>query len=226
MDELKDLLKLAVPDLPERADPAADLARGRRLRRRRRLAGLSGGTAVAAAAAAVTVAVLPGGSPAAPQAATSPGKTATVTPTGRPSTGSPAAHELALVGYRGQQAPGYQVSEVPRGWVVQGGNAFALTIAPADDQDKSVDSFLGKLVVMLQSRDVHGAPKDGKSQPVAGQPGRYWLSGAKTATLAYRDLKKQWVVIQAPLSLGWDSARLAKFAAGVKILGNAQPGRG
>ena len=48
MNDLKDLLELALSDAPgrgERADPAADLARGRRLLRRRRLTGLAGVTA-------------------------------------------------------------------------------------------------------------------------------------------------------------------------------------
>ena len=50
MNDLKDLLELALSDVPgrdARVDPAADLARGRRLlrRRRQRLAGLAGVTA-------------------------------------------------------------------------------------------------------------------------------------------------------------------------------------
>ena len=50
MNDLKDLLELALSDVPgrdARVDPDADLARGRRLlrRRRQRLAGLAGVTA-------------------------------------------------------------------------------------------------------------------------------------------------------------------------------------
>ena len=50
MNDLKDLLELALSDVPRqdaRVDPAADLARGRRLlrRRRQRLADLAGVTA-------------------------------------------------------------------------------------------------------------------------------------------------------------------------------------
>ena len=36
----------------------------------------------------------------------------------------------------------------------------------------------------------------------------------------------QWVVIQAPVSLGWNSAKLAQFASGVQVLVTAQQGRG
>jgi len=32
--------------------------------------------------------------------------------------------------------------------------------------------------------------------------------------------------IQAPTSLGWDNAQLGRFAAGVQVLHNAQPGHG
>jgi hypothetical protein len=34
------------------------------------------------------------------------------------------------------------------------------------------------------------------------------------------------VDIQFPAGLGWHRAQFAKFAAGVQVLGNAQPGRG
>lgn len=137
---------------------------------------------------------------------------------------SPAATRIALVAYTGQQVPGYQVSEVPRGWDIQGGNAYALVLAPKGDTDTSIDSFIGKLVVMLQSRDA-SSPAAGTRQPVAGRPGWFDVQG-DTQILTYRDAKGHWVVIQAPVSLGWDSARLAQFAAGVQVLHNAQQGRG
>jgi hypothetical protein len=35
-----------------------------------------------------------------------------------------------------------------------------------------------------------------------------------------------WVVVQALVSLGWDSAELAKFASGVEVLVTAQHGHG
>ena len=37
---------------------------------------------------------------------------------------------------------------------------------------------------------------------------------------------RRWVIVQAPVSLGWDSAELAKFASGVQVLVTAQQGRG
>jgi hypothetical protein len=225
MNDLKDLLELALsdghgPDPARRPDPAGDLARGRRLaqRRRLRLGGVAAGSAVVVAAVAVPLAVNAGGHRAAPQAGqgTRPAASAAPAPT--------AATAIALVTYDGKQPPGYQVSQVPKGWVIQGGNAFVLTLAPKGDSDTNVDSFVGKLVVMLQSRDA-SAPSAGKRQPVAGRPGRFDVQD-KTQILTYKDAKGDWVVIQAPTSLGWDSTRLARFAAGVQVLRNAQQGRG
>ncbi|HEU5418945.1 MAG TPA: hypothetical protein VFV41_14740 [Streptosporangiaceae bacterium] len=227
MNDLKDLLELALsdghgPDPAQRPDPAADLARGRRLLRRRhlRLAGATAGTAAVVAAAVVPVAVSsPGHRPAQAGHVVRPGGSAAPT-----TPASAAGTAIALVAYEGRQPPGYRVSEVPRGWVIQGGNAYVLTLAPKGDTDTSIDSFVGKLVVMLQSRDA-SAPTTGIRQPVAGRPGRFDVQG-KTQMLTYKDAAGTWVVIQAPTSLGWDSTRLARFAAGVQVLGNAQQSRG
>lgn len=225
MNDLKDLLERALsdghgPDPAQRPDPAGDLARGRRLQRRRRirLAGVTAGAAAVITAAVVPLAASSAGHrPAArPGQATRPAASAAPAPS--------VATAIDLVAYKGRQAPGYQVSEVPRGWVIQGGNAFVLTLAPKGDEDTSVDSFVGKLVVMLQSRDA-SAPATGARQPVAGRPGRFDVQG-KTQILTYKDAAGAWVVIQAPTSLGWDAARLARFAAGVQVLGSAQQGRG
>jgi hypothetical protein len=220
MNDVKDLLELALsdghgPGPGGPADPAGDLARGRRLLRRRRLARLTGAAGAVAVAVAVPLAVNAGTGPA------RPGPAAGGTATGGT---RPAAGGAALVAYTGQQPPGYRVAEVPSDWVIQGGNAYALVLAPRDDKNTSIDVFIGKLVVMLQSRDAT-APTQGTPQPVAGRPGRFDVQGG-TQILTYQDAAGQWVVIQAPTSLGWDSTRLARFAAGVQVLGNAQPGRG
>jgi len=211
MNDVKDLLERALadghgPDPALGAEPAGDLARGRRLLRRRRLIGMTGLTGGAVAVAAVLAAGV----------GASHG--------GGPGAGHPATAAIALVAYRGAQAPGYQVAEVPSGWVIQGGSAYVLTLAPQGDKDTSIDSFVGKLVVMLQSRDAHG-PGPGTSQPVAGRPGRFDVQGG-TEILTYTDQAGAQVVIQAPTSLGWNATRLAQFAAGVQVLHNAQPGRG
>jgi hypothetical protein len=98
-------------------------------------------------------------------------------------------------------------------------------MAPPDASDKNPDSFIGKLVVMLQSRDATAPPADWASQPVNGRPGKFDVQG-DTQILTFQIAGGQWVVVQAPVSLGWDSAELAKFASGVQVLVTAQQGRG
>ena len=208
MNDLKDVLEQALadghgPDPALGPEPGGDLARGRRLLRRRRLLGLTSLAGGAAVVAAVAIPLSTG---------TGPG------PAHRTTTG------IALVAYRGAQPAGYQVSEVPSGWVIQGGNAYALVLAPQGDNNTSINVFIGKLVIMLQSKDATGHGP-GKPQPVAGRPGRFDVQG-DTEILTYTDNKGAQVVIQAPTSLRWDAARLAKFAAGVQVLHNAQQGRG
>jgi hypothetical protein len=211
------------PDPGQPVNPTGDLARGRRLLRRRRLTGLAGAAGVAAGITAVVLTLGPAG-----PAATHPGPAAGQHTRHHEVPAAPGHHPakraIKLVSYQGYQAPGYQVSEVPRGWVVQGSNAFALTVAPADDPDKFVDSFVGKIAVMLKSRD-EPAPKGQPNLQVAGRPGFLDRQG-DTWILLYQDPSGLWVDIQFPAKLGWDAPQFARFAAGVKVLGNAQPGRG
>ena len=221
MDAMKDLLELALadghgPEIEQAVDPAADVARGRRLLFRRRLAGVGGVAAAAAVGVLVPVMLHGAGHPAAHQPPTRP--SVSVTPVSK-SRGS-----IALVAFTGQQPPGYQVAEVPSGWVVQGGDQFALVIAPQGDPDTFINSYQGKLVVMLQSQDA-SAPTSGQSDPVNGHPGYLDVQG-DTQILTFQRADGRWVVIQAPTSLGWDAAQLSQFASGVQVLGNAQPSRG
>jgi hypothetical protein len=78
---------------------------------------------------------------------------------------------------------------------------------------------------MLQSRDAPGPPTQGTPQPVNGRPGMFDVQG-DTQILTFQIAGGQWVVNQAPVSLGWDGAELAKFASGVQVLVTAQQGRG
>ena len=230
MNDVKDMLAAALdrgPGPGQPVNPDGDLARGRRLLRRRRLTGLAGAAGGAAVAAGIVTAVLTlgpaGAGPGAPHQAPVAGQHTRQQHAPAPAH-HPARRAVKLVSYEGYQAPGYQVSEVPRGWVVQGANAFALTVAPADDPDKSVDSFVGKIAVMLKSRD-EPAPKGQPNLPVAGRPGFLDRQG-DTWILLYQDPSGLWVDIQFPAKLGWDAPQFAKLAAGVKVLSNAQPGRG
>lgn len=231
MNEVKDLLELALrgehgPDQGQEIDAAGDLARGRRLLRRRRLTVIVSGSGAAAGIAAVALGVNAVGS-AAPGPGPAAGVTAPAIRTSSPAThpARPAhARSIALVSYNGRQIPGYQVAKVPQGWVVQGGNAFALVIAPRGDKDRDISSFVGKIVVMLKSVD-EPVPAHGDRVPVNGRPGFLRDQGI-TKTLTYKDSGGAWVDIQVPSSLGWHARQFGQFAAGIQVLGNAQPGRG
>ncbi len=229
MNDLKDLLELALSDVPGRdvrVDPAADLARGRRLLRRRRQR-LAGVTAAVLCGVLVPLA-LQGSAPShhpAPTAVASSRPQPTHSQPGQSAAPDKQSRQIKLVAWVGTQPPGYQVAWMPKGWVVQGSTPFALVMAPPNDKDKSPDSFSGKLVVMLQSRDATAPPADWANQPVNGREGKFDVQ-ADTQILTFKNASGQWVVIQAPVSLGWDSAELAKFAGGVQVLAAAQQGRG
>jgi hypothetical protein len=225
MNDLKDLLSLALDDghgprpMTE-VEPGADLIRGRRLVRRRNLLAGAGIGVAAIAVAGAGVALPRLGSAGNHNMATTRTSPAPSGSTSQTTTLS----SVALVAYTGEQVPGYQVAEVPSGWTIQGGNAYALVLGRKGMKDTNINSFEGKLVVMLQSKDAK-PPTDGPSQPVNGQPGRFHVEG-KTQILAYQLPDKRWVVVQAPVSLGWDGSRLARFAAGAQVLGNAEAGVG
>ena len=232
MNDLKDLLELALSDVPgrdARVDPAADLARGRRLlrRRRQRLAGLAGVTAAVLCGVLVPLA-LPGSAPSqhpAPAAVTSSRPQPTHSQSGQSAAPDRQSRQIKLVAWVGTQPPGYQVAWMPKGWVVQGSTPFALVMAPPNAPNKNPDVYSDKLVVMLQSRDATAPPADWASQPVNGREGKFDVQD-DTQILTFKNASGQWVVIQAPVSLGWDSAELAKFAGGVQVLAAAQQGRG
>ena len=234
MTDMKDLLNVALSDIPRTAEPASsaeDLTRGRRLlrRRRQRMAGLAGVTAAVLCGILVPLS-LNGSSPAAshPVAAASSPVSSHPKATGAPThTTAPQtqAHAIKLVAWKGTQPPGYEVAWMPKGWVVQGSNPYRLTIAPPGDKDKSPDSFLGKLVVMLQSADATAPPANWADHPVNGREGKFDVQG-DTQILTFKVAGGQWVVVQAPVILGWNSAELAKFAGGVQVLAAAQAGRG
>lgn len=224
--DVKGLLNMAVGDDAPDVDPGEDLARGRRLLRRRRLAGAAGVAAAMAVGALVPLALQSGGAPASHPAAARIHHARVSAP---PKSSAPSVRgHVALVAWTGAQPPGYKVSWMPNRWVVQGSTPFALTIAPPGDKDKEPSSFLGKLVVMLQSASVTSPPA-GQSQPVNGGRGVFEpasQAGGDTEILTFQIHNGQWVQVQAPMALGWDAAQLAKFAGGVTVLSTAQQGLG
>jgi hypothetical protein len=237
MNDVKDLLERALDDTPEPlVDPAADLARGRtRLRRRR-------GTILGGAAA--TVLVL-GAVPLALGAGAGAGGSA---PTVASASTAKTLTSIGLVSYTGKQPRGYTVAWVPDGWVIQGGDLAALTIAPkggvtqaqankdlGGSKDKrkilaqkgkvvksspdDYSSFVGKLVVMSASEDEkHDL---GTAVTVDGRAG-YLRPTNGIQILSYKSATGRWVDIQVPGALGWKQAEIVKFAAGITVSKDAE----
>jgi hypothetical protein len=125
--------------------------------------------------------------------------------------------DLGLVAYTGVQQPGFVVSKVPEGFVLQGATPFSLDVARADDHsDLSV--FVDKLVVMLESRDA-GEPT---GTPV--KVGRYdgWIRTSDGAQTLTYDADDRRIVVQAWTSLGLSDAQVIEFAEGVTVTAEAQ----
>ncbi|MCW2571205.1 MAG: hypothetical protein JWO88_1263 [Frankiales bacterium] len=198
------------------AEPSAnvvdeDLARGRRALAHRRLR--RGGTrtvlAAAAAVGALFVVQAQGVSP-------SPAHTAT---------GPAGTSSIKLVAYTGTQPAGYTVDAVPAGWEIQGVNNYVLTIAAAGNPDRLVDSFAGKLVVMLLSKDA-SIPTTGSRVAVGSSSGVVSHFDPSTAQLFFTDAAGHVLDIQVPAALRWTDAQIGQFGAAVHVNASAQAGVG
>ncbi|PZS27194.1 MAG: hypothetical protein DLM59_16850 [Pseudonocardiales bacterium] len=196
----------------------ADVARGQRALTRRRMR--RGGTRVALVAAAAVGAIVLVNQPGAPSAQAPPaaGRAArTVVP--------PQARPIKLVDYTGRQPDGYTVDSVPAGWEIQGVNDFVLTIGAVGDPDKNVDSFVGKLVVMLASTDE--TPLTTGTRVVVGAgTGLVSRDDPATALLSFRDAAGHWIDVQVPAALHWTDAQIGAFGGAVHVNATAQPGHG
>lgn len=235
MSDLRDLLERALadghgPQAGVLADPSGDLARGKTLlvrRTRNRTMGIVATAAVIVAAAVVTPMAFHGGQ--VHQSATG-GLTPTAASKPVPSAPS-AVTQVRLVAYTGAQPPGYIVKKIPAGWVIQGSTPYDLVIAPANDPDKSPDSFLGKLLVTQDNFDTADAASNGWASTTVGGHAAFYSNGngdhsAHTAGLVIQQAAGRWLLVQAPTSLGWSQAELTQFALSVTILAAATPGHG
>jgi hypothetical protein len=237
MNDVKDLLVRALDDTPEPVvNPATDVARGRTRLRRRRGAILGGAAATVLVLGAVPLALGPGAGSSAPTvASSSTGKTLT---------------SIGLVSYTGKQPRGYTVAWVPDGWVIQGGDLSALTIAPkggvpADPgaQDREVAKAKDKAKARAQIKQgATSQPDDytwfegklavmsaseneqhdlGTAIKVDGRPG-YLRSTEGIQILSYTSATGRWVDIQVPSALGWKQAEIVKFAGGITVSKKAE----
>lgn len=248
MNEMKMLLDSAVPTENEPVDPAADLSRGRRRQHKRQMTrAWTGAAGLAVVAAATGIVVTTGPTePAPPRAATAPAGTLSATTGSTPRGQLPA---IELVAYTGKQVPGYAVKSVPEGWEIQGGSNTVLTIAPKGFKNKDVNEWVGKIAVMLESKDAAA-----DERPITEEDLKAWgmegsdlarttskvtvngndgsisrqtkVDPTSTVNVSFPDAKGHHVVAQGPASLGWTDAEWAKFAEGVTVLRNAEQGVG
>ncbi|RSM65036.1 hypothetical protein DMB66_17890 [Actinoplanes sp. ATCC 53533] len=159
MDLHRQFDTLAGPEVPTtREDVNSDLERGRRaLRKRRTLQKIAGAAfAVAALTAGVTVATT--------------NAPATTTPNAGKNPGTVSVPATQLVAYTGSQPKGYTIDKVPDGWEIQADTPGTLLLAPKDALDQNPASFVGKITIMLQSKDQLDAPK-GKQVKVGDTEG-------------------------------------------------------
>jgi len=148
------------------AQADADLARGRKALRRRRAAQTIAGSAfgVAALVAAFTVAT-----------------TGTDAP---PAADRPAVVSAAkLVAYKGAQPKGFTVDKVPDGWFIQSDENYSLVLAPDKARNPGPDvnpstqplfdkhSYVGKITIMLESKDQNGPSREGKAVKAGDKEG-------------------------------------------------------
>jgi hypothetical protein len=253
MDELKSILEKAISVPYEVVDPAADVARGHgglRKRRMRRLGAGAAGLVVVAAVGGVLVTGGGGAGTTAPATALTP--SAGPTTPGKPATTAPVDGSLkgiALVAYTGKQVPGYQVRFVPKGWEIQGGDSTVLVIALKGFKNQDIHQWVGKLAVMLQSKDVGteapqpitkddleawgddtGFETTVTKVTVNGQDG--WIQRDQSTdkkamvSVTFSDSEGHRIVVQGPESLNWNDTRWLKFAVGVKVLGKGGGGLG
>jgi hypothetical protein len=245
MNDMKDLLELVLDDEdPRDAAPVTamgDLARGRRHVRRRRTSLAVAGAATLLVGALVPVALggQSGSSPGSPApAAGTRASIALVSYTGQ----QPRGYSVAWIpqGWTiqggdlsylviappskivAQQAAGVKDTRTSERELAQRRGGQQSGAQKTAEQLAADPTYLdGKLAVFSASASEDHT--SGTRISVNGRPG-YLRTQEKTQILSYQSATGGWVDIQAPTLLGWDSAELAKFAAGVTVSQKAAAG--
>lgn len=193
--------------------------------RRRRVALAVGGSAFAAAAIVAAFSFTGAG-------------TATTGQAPRGDRPAAAAAATTLVAYTGKQPKGFSLDKVPDGWFVQADNNSSIVLAPsrvagqpkADPsknplQDPS--SFVGKIAVMLQSKDQKEVP-DGTAVTVGDGQGVLVKAPDNTdgRTLWVAQPSGTYVLIQFWDGIGLSQDAMVDFGAGVHVEKGAVQGVG
>lgn len=250
MDLRNHLEEIAGPVVPVAAGQIdEDILRGRRAATRRRSMQAVVGSAFGAAALVAAFTVPSGGvgaGPHGPTAAAPPAVTA----------------QVELVAYRGAQPKGFTIDKVPAGWFVLSDDRSGVVLAPdrvkgaglTADQVKAKDagiaastdpaddtsSSVGKIVIMLESKDQKGPARDGiavkvgdrdgvllKSLPamVPGKPAAD-PAGDTGWTVWVQQPTGVWLLVQFWEGLGMSQQQMLELTGGVHVHEGAIQGVG
>ncbi|GLY01993.1 MULTISPECIES: hypothetical protein [Actinoplanes] len=226
-----ELAGIAGPEiLPTPDQVHADLSRGRGALRRRRLAQSAAGSALAVAVAAATFAFTTTGGPS--------GNGGTLANPPATSAGVSLSSSFELVAYKGEQSAGFSIDKVPAGFEVQGVDETTLTLSPlgakprnsadplGDTPDTDPHSFVGKVMVGLQSVDEKGTPEGGEAVTVNGVAGKIVNKGGEARTLYLPQPNGVNLQVQMWDNIDWSTAQVIEFAEGIHVNENAKQSRG
>ncbi len=193
---------------PTEGDIAGDLARahtalGRRRRTRAAVAG-AGLTLSMGAVLGVVVAVNAGDDPTpslAGPSSSEPGR-------GQGST-------VDLVAYTGAQPEGFELAKAPEGYVLQGSDAFVLTLAAPDDDSHPLN-FEDKVVIMLESQDAAQELGAGIDVTVNGEPGVLSGGGGEPRVLRYFQ-GDHLVMVQVWETIDLTDEQIVELAEGITV---------
>lgn len=182
----------------------------------------TGQSATAPSGRAITSApVAPVSPPSGSASPTTPGSTsASSASTSTAPDSTPIQGGITLVAYQGNQLPGFTVTRIPAGYVLQGISQAVLDVSRKGDHS-SLDSFVGKISVTVN--DAPG-PDEGQVVSVNGHLGRIRNEDG-VQLLTYNDGMHD-VEVQAWSDVKITPAQLVSFAEGVTVLATAQTSHG
>ena len=252
MDLRNHLEEIAGPVVPVATGQIdEDILRGRRAVTRRRSVQTVVGSAFGVAALVAAFTVPSGGVGAGPHGPTAAAPPAVTVP-------------VELVAYRGAQPKGFTIDKVPAGWFVQTDDNYGLVLAPdkvkgagpsagsakAKDAGQAVDpsanpvydpdTFVGKIGIMLESKDQNGPGRDGtkvkigdrdgllvKSLPamIPGQPAAD-PAGDTGWSVWVQQPSGIWLIVQFWEGLGMSREQMVELTSGVHVHKDAVQGVG
>ena len=138
--------------------------------------------------------------------------------TAGPSSSAPSRNQgstVDLVAYTGAQPEGFELATVPEGYVLQGSDAFVLTLAKPGDTTHPLN-FENKVVIMLESQDAAQRLGAGRDVTVNGEPGKLDGRSDETRTLRYFQ-GEHLVLVQVWEGIGLTDDQIVEMAEGITV---------